>query len=135
MSAVCESPEQQFISECRTDGVLDQSGHRARAHQRVEASRRQMVFEFVGEDDLDLPFVKLFFQLHQELVDDTQDDFVIERLEGNGGIEPVAAIGVPNASAIPPMVCVDSRRLNPRSSIQEQANHVVGEAAAQFGGA
>ena len=34
--------------------------------------------------------MQLFFQLHQELVDNTKDDFVIERLEGNDGIEPVA---------------------------------------------
>jgi hypothetical protein len=45
-----------------------------------------------AEVGLDLFLVQLLFQLHQELVDHAQDDLVVERREGDGGIQAVAEL-------------------------------------------
>src|SRR5471032_714749 len=36
--------------------------------------------------------MQLFFQLHQELVDDAQDDFLVQRAEADGRVDPVAEL-------------------------------------------
>ena len=44
----------------------------------------------VGEDRFDLLLVQLLFQLHQELVDHAQDDFLVERGEADDRVQAVA---------------------------------------------
>src|SRR6185436_9877387 len=92
LAAVLQAAEQQLVGQRAANGVLDQSRHRARAHQRVEALAREVQLELGGEQRLDLLFGELLVELHQELVHHAQDDLVVERAERDHRIQPVAEL-------------------------------------------
>src|SRR5471032_177228 len=87
-----QATEQQLVGQGLAYHVLDQARHRARAHQRVEAFLAEELAQLLGEDRLDFFIVQLFFQLHQELVDDAQDDLFVQRAEADGRVDPVAEL-------------------------------------------
>ena len=89
---MCQFSKQQFVSQCRADRILDQSGHGSGTHERVEAIFCQIGFECFGESHFDFLLVKLFFQLHEELFNHAQNHFQIQWLERNGGIEAIAEL-------------------------------------------
>jgi Mlc titration factor MtfA (ptsG expression regulator) len=90
--AIDQATEQQFVGQRTPDRVLDQTLHRTCAHQRIETLLGELTAQTIGERDLDLLLAKLALQLQQELVDDPQDDFLVERLEADDGIETVAEL-------------------------------------------
>ena len=68
-----------FACELRgPDDVLNQAGHRAGAHQRVEALLGEHFLDRLAEVRFHLLLVQLFLELHQELVDHAQDDRMIK---------------------------------------------------------
>src|SRR5690242_7067144 len=93
LAAVRELAEQQLVGEGPADRVLDEPRHRPRAHERIEAALGKMLAQRVGELRLDLLFLELRFELHQELVHDSQDDVVVERAEGDGRVQAVPELG------------------------------------------
>ena len=52
-----------------------------------------MLAQVVGEGDFDLLLCELGFELQQELVHHAQDDLLIQRLEADDGVQPVAEFG------------------------------------------
>jgi len=52
----------------------------------------------VAERDVHLLLVQLLFQLHQELVDHTQDHLLVERVEADDRVQPVAELGREHAA-------------------------------------
>src|SRR4051794_35078344 len=93
LTAVRESAKQKLIGERSAYRVLNQPRHRPRTHQRVEARLREMLFQRRRERDLDFFLVQLVLELHQEFVDNAQDDVFVECLERNDGVETVAELG------------------------------------------
>src|SRR5882762_4264834 len=80
-AAVLEPPEKQLVGQRSPDRVLDQPRHGPRTHQRIEALLRQVLLQTLGELRFDLLLGKLLVELHEELVDHSHDDFVVERTE------------------------------------------------------
>src|SRR5262245_54739739 len=74
--AVRELSEQQLVGERAPDRVLDEARHRPCAHERIESSLGEVLAQRVGEHRFDLLLLQLGLELHQELVDDAQDDIV-----------------------------------------------------------
>ena len=70
--------EQQLVGQCLADQILDQARHRSGSHERIKAFLRQDLAQLVGEEDLDLFLLQLLLKLHQELVDDAQNDVLIQ---------------------------------------------------------
>src|SRR5882762_8056534 len=89
LPAVGELAEEQLVGERAANRVLDEPRHRARSHQRIEAVLREVLAQDVGEYRIDLFLVQLDLELHEELVHHAQDDFVIERLERDGRVQPI----------------------------------------------
>ncbi len=52
----------------------------------------EVILQRIGEDGFDFLLVQLFLELHQELVDHAQDDFVVQRRKRNDGIQAVAEL-------------------------------------------
>ena len=73
-SAIFQTAEQHFVGERRLDRLLDDACHRPRAHLLVIPMLDQPAARFVGEIDRDIAIGKLGLELHDELVDDLDDD-------------------------------------------------------------
>src|SRR4051812_47839144 len=89
LSAVRETTKEELVGEGAAYRVLDEPRHWARTHQRIEAGLREVLLERLRERDLHFLLVQLIFELHEELVDHSQDDLAVERRERNDGVEPV----------------------------------------------
>src|SRR5450830_3763 len=89
-ATVDQTAKQQFVGQRLADHVLNQTRHRTRTHQRIEALLAQELAQSVREYGFHLLLVQLLFQLHQELVDHTQDDFFVQRTEADDRIQTVA---------------------------------------------
>src|SRR6266853_1576519 len=89
LPAVGELAEEQLVGERAANRVLDEPRHRARTHQRIEAVPGEVLAQHVGKHRLDLFLLQLNLQLHEELVHDTQDDVVIERLERDRRVQSI----------------------------------------------
>ena len=72
---------------------MNQALHRARTHQRIEAFFAEVLAQHIGKSDIDFLVGQLRFKLQEELVDHPQDDIFVQRLEADGGIQPVAELG------------------------------------------
>src|SRR6267378_3003178 len=92
LAAVGELAEEQLIGERAPDRVLDESRHRAGAHQRIETVLGEVFAQHVSEYRINFLLVQLRFELHQELVHHAQDDVMIERPERYGRVEAVAEL-------------------------------------------
>src|SRR5450830_1184595 len=91
-ATVDQTAKQQFVGQRLADHVLNQTRHRTRTHQRIEALLAQELAQSVREYGFHLLLVQLLFQLHQELVDHAQDDIFVERTEADDGIETIAEL-------------------------------------------
>src|SRR5690606_12427944 len=80
---------QELVCECASDSVLDQACHRTRTHQRIEALLAEISLQSIAEGRFDPLLMQLILKLHQELVDDTDDDLFGQRRERDDGIESV----------------------------------------------
>jgi len=81
-----------LIGERAANRVLDESRHRAGAHERIEPVLGEVFAQRVGEYRIDFFLVQLRLELHQELVHHAHDDVMIERSERYGRVEAVAKL-------------------------------------------
>ncbi len=89
-SAVFQPSEQDFIGERCLDGLLDDARHRPRPHLLVIAMFDQPAARFVGEFDRDIAIGELGLELHDEFVDNLDDDLSRQMPECHNRIETVA---------------------------------------------
>src|SRR5258706_5646333 len=90
--AVGELAEEQLVGDRDANPVIDESRHRAGAHERIEAVLGEVFAQRVGEYRIDFFLMQLRLELHQELVHHAQDDVMIERSERYGRVEAVAEL-------------------------------------------
>ena len=78
LAAVGETTEQQFVSQCGAQGVLDETRHRPGTHEGVKAFFSQHFSDPIGKVRFHFFLVQLLFELHEKFVDDTQNGGLIE---------------------------------------------------------
>ena len=89
-SAVFQAAEQHFVGERRLDRLLDDACHRPRAHLLVITVLDEPATRLVGEFDRDIAIGELGLELHDEFVDDLDDDLRGQMLERHNRVETVA---------------------------------------------
>ena len=102
--------EQHFVGERRLDRLLDDACHRPRAHLLVIPMLDQPATRFVGGINRDIAIGKLGIELHDEFVNDLDDDIRGQMLEcdnrvktmrnSGANIRLMASISSPHASTV-----------------------------------
>ena len=90
MAAGLELAEQHLVGQRLLDVLLDDAGHRPRAHLLVIAVVDQPVRGFVRQLDGDIAVGELRLELQHELLHHLGDDLLREMREGDDRVEPVA---------------------------------------------
>src|SRR5205085_4669063 len=105
LAARLESPEQNLLGARRTDLLLYEAGHRARAHLLAVAVLGEPAARALREREFDVLLDELRAHFRDELVHDALDGLERERRERDPGVEAVAELraegALDGAAALP----------------------------------